>query len=496
MKTQQHRPANLLVILSDEHRKDAMGCMGHATVKTPWLDQLAARGTLFSNAYTPSPMCVPTRAALACGNYVHRIRHWDSATPYDGKTPSWMAHLRDRGVDVTSIGKLHFRSPLDDNGFTEELLPMHVTDGVGWAIGLLREQPPPYNEASELARDVGIGSSSYSDYDLDITAAAEQWLHDRASSDSPWATVVSLVSPHYPLTCPERHYTQYNPHDMPLPIGYGTNTTPQHTELQNLARFFAYDKHFDEQKTREAIAAYYGLTSFMDDCTGRVLTALQQSGQADNTVVIYISDHGEMLGDQGFWTKQLMYEQSAGIPMIVAGPGIPASQTISTGTSLLDIAATAIDVTGVQHTDHSKALPGISLRRLANEANDPDRTIFSEYHDGGSTTAMFMVRWQHWKYIHYAGQQPQLFNLQSDPNELTDLADHKTSHSSIQNALDEGERRLLDICDPQRVNRQCFADQQQRIEQLGGVQACKDAYVFNHTPTPREQTKRQNPTPG
>lgn len=128
------RDLNFLVIISDEHRKDAMGCAGHPIVKTPNLDALAARGTMFDAAYTPSPMCVPTRAALATGDWVHKTGHWDSATPYAGNPRSWMRQLRDAGKEVVSIGKLHFRSGHDDNGFTEEILPMHVVGGVGWAI--------------------------------------------------------------------------------------------------------------------------------------------------------------------------------------------------------------------------------------------------------------------------------------------------------------------------------------------------------------------------
>ena len=139
------RQKNLLIIISDGHRRDVMRCVGHPIIKTPNLDKLAARGAVFENAYTPSPMCVPTRASLACGDHVHEIGHWDSATPYDGKTRSWMRHLRNQGVDVVSIGKLHFRSGEDDNGFAEEILPMHVVGGVGWTIGLLREDPPDYD---------------------------------------------------------------------------------------------------------------------------------------------------------------------------------------------------------------------------------------------------------------------------------------------------------------------------------------------------------------
>jgi choline-sulfatase len=483
------KPANLLIFISDEHRKDAMGCVGHSLVKTPNLDALAARGTLFENAYTPSPICVPTRASIATGDHIHKTAHWDSAAPYCGTPRSWMQHLREQGVGVTSIGKLHFRSAEDDNGFVEEILPMHVVGGVGWVSALLRKDPPEYTSASELAADVGVGDSSYTDYDLAITDAAEQWLKAPQRKEAPWAAFVSLVSPHYPLTCPKKYYDMYDPALVDLPVAYDNSDPPEHSELKNIASFFDYEKYFDEQKMREAKAAYYGLTSFMDDCVGRVLTALNESGQAEDTVILYISDHGDMMGDQGFWTKQVMYEASVGVPMIAMGAGFPAGHRVKTGTTLLDIAATAVDVAGVSQDDASQALPGLSLRSIANAPDDLDRTIFSEYHDGGSTTGAFMVRWAHWKYVHYVDYAPQLFDLKHDPNELDNLPARKTNDTVVQNALREGEKRLRDICDPEDVNAQCFADQARRIEELGERDACINAYIFNHTPTPVEQEK-------
>ena len=475
------RDLNFLVIISDEHRKDAMGCAGHPIVKTPNLDTLAARGTMFNAAYTPSPMCVPTRAALATGDWVHKTGNWDSATPYAGNPRSWMRQLRDAGKDVVSIGKLHFRSGDDDNGFTEEILPMHVVGGVGWAIGLLRENPPPYDSAAELAEDVRVGASSYTDYDRAITEAAENWLAAPQRKQQPWAAFVSLVSPHYPLTCPEEWAALYDPAEMDMPVGQNSGAT-DHPELQNIRKFFHYDDYFDDQKTRKAKVAYYGLTSFMDDCVGRVLRALETSGQLDNTVVLYVSDHGDMMGDQGLWTKQVMYEASAGTPMIASGPGIPVGGRVETCTNLIDIAATARDVCGVPDDDTSAALPGKSLRQIANEPYDSGRTGFSEYHDGGSKTGTFMVRWEGWKYVHYVGQPPQLFDLANDPHELTNLATEDREDVAL--ALAEGQSRLHAICDPERVNAQAFRDQAKKIEELGGEDACKNAFVFNHTPTP------------
>ena len=472
---------NFLIIMSDEHRRDALGSMDHKFVKTPNLDKLAHQGTLFTNAYTPSPMCVPARAAVACGDYVHKTRYWDSATPYDAQKLSWMHSLREKGVETVSIGKLHFRSTEDDNGFTEEILPMHVVNEVGWAVGLLRHNPPVYDSAKELAQDVGYGDSSYTQYDLAITETAETWLKNKKNEDKPWAAFISLVSPHYPLTPPEEFYSLYDPAKVDLPIAYDPIQRPKHSEISNIAKFFNYDDYFDEQKMREAIAAYYGLCSFMDNCVGRILNALKQSGQINNTVILYVSDHGEMLGDHGLWTKQVMYEASAGVPMILSGPGVPQTKIVNTATTLLDIYQTAHDVCNVGYqSDVESNLPGESLLKLANQPSDPNRTVLSEYHDGGSTTGTFMIRWDKWKYVYYVDHLPQLFDLENDPDEIKDLSGD-TNHKTI---LQEAEKRLREICDPEKVNQQCFADQQKRIQEFGGEEACKNAFVFNHTPTP------------
>ena len=478
MERAAHRPPNFLVIISDEHRKDALGCAGHPLVHTPHLDRLAARGTRFTNAYTSSPMCVPTRAALACGDYVHRTGFWDSATPYDGSAATWMHRVRDAGHEMVSIGKLHFRSGEDDNGFSEEILPMHVVGGVGWMAALLREDPPAYDAAAELAADSGPGSSSYTDYDLAITAAATDWIAARRNAERPWAAFVSLVSPHFPLRAPQEFYNLYADADFDLE----PQQLPDHPEIRNLARFFDYERHFTAETRHAAMAGYFGLTSFLDDCVGEILATLEESGQAEDTVILYLSDHGELLGDKGMWTKQVMYEASAGIPMILAGPGVPDGIVRNTAASIVDVAATALDVM-LDTLDDSA--PGLSLRQLAQDPDDADRTVLCEYHDGGSTTGAFMVRWGDWKYVCYPGMPPQLFNLAEDPSEDHDLGSDVSQRAAAARA--EGAARLAAICDADAVNRQCFADQAARIEALGGIDVCRNAHLFNHTPTPAEQ---------
>ena len=355
--------------MSDEHRRDAMGCAGHPLVQTPHLDALAAAGTRFSRAYTASPMCVPTRAALACGTYVHQNRYWDSATAYDASQPSWMHMLRDAGYETTSIGKLHFKSGRHDNGFSEEILPMHIVGEKGWVVGLLREDPPPYDSAAELAAEIGEGDTSYSEYDRAITDAAVDWLHAPERKQKPFAGFISLVSPHYPLKAPEAFFNLYDPATLPLPA----DSIPDHEEIMAMADFFDYQRYFDEEKMRLAIAAYYGLVSFMDDCIGRILAALDAAGLTEDTLIIYTSDHGELLGDHGMWTKQVMYEASAGIPLIMRGKGIPTGKVTANGAHLLDLASTALTLAGV---DQPSDWPGQNLAAIANAAPDRSRTVF------------------------------------------------------------------------------------------------------------------------
>ncbi|SMF13260.1 choline-sulfatase [Tistlia consotensis] len=470
------KPRNLLVVMSDEHRRDALGCMGHPLVRTPALDRLATRGSLFTNAYTPSPICVPARAALATGRHIHDTGHWDSAAPYAGSPRSWMHALRDRGVETVSFGKLHFRSSGDDNGFSREILPMHVAGGIGWTVGLLRDEPPPFEAAAELAADVGPGESSYTRYDRAVADEAERWLRGRIRGREPWAAFVSFVAPHYPFRAPGPFLRLYSPEAVDRPVAEGER--PSHPELARLAAFWDYGRHFDARRAREARAAYYGLVSFMDDCVGRVLAALAASGADEDTLVLYLSDHGEMLGDHGFWTKSVMYEASAGVPLIAAGPGVPSGRRVATAASLLDVAATAARLCGAD--DFAAGLPGASLLDLAQAPDDPERTAFSEYHDGGSSTGAFLLRWDRWKYVHYAGLAPQLFDLSADPGERLDLAESTRGRHP---ALREGARRLQRICDPEAVSARAFADQRRRIGVFGGPLACR-ANAFNHTPAP------------
>ena len=333
-------PKNLLIIMSDQHNRRMLGCYGHDIVRTPSLDALAAGGTLFTNAYTPSPVCVPARAAFATGKYVHQIGTWDNAIAYDGSIPSWHHRLRDRGHQVVSIGKLHFRSNEDDNGFSDEQIGMHIIDGMGDLLGLVRDEDMPKRGGSyKMAKLAGPGESMYTTYDREIAARAQIWLREEAAKHTtkPWVLFVSFVCPHFPLTAPPEHFYRYWDQPLPLPKLYERRHDSLHTYLEDYRRSFAYDEFFETpEMVKRAQAGYFGLCSFLDDNVGKILTALAAAGLNDSTRIIYTSDHGDNLGARGLWGKSTMYEESVGVPLIAAGPGLPAGRRVSAPASLLD----------------------------------------------------------------------------------------------------------------------------------------------------------------
>lgn len=475
---------NMLFILSDEHTRDVTGCYGHPFIKTPHLDQLAERGTRFDAAYTNCPICVPARASLHTGTHVADNGCWDNAHPYDGGIRSWAHRLRAAGHYTMSIGKLHFRSDKDDNGFVDEVIPLHVVDGQGDLLGLIRApEPAARGGTADLAATAGPGESTYARYDRNIRDGAIHWLTHRAKKqDKPWCLFVSFVKPHFPLVAPQQFYDMYPLDSVPMPRLYGAEHAPTHPVLAALKRCMNYDDSFSPEKVRIALAAYYGMVSFLDDNIGQVLAALESNGLEGNTRVIYTSDHGDNLGNRRLWGKSVHYEEAAAVPLIIAGPGIPRGRGSPTPVTLVDVYPTIVQGVGLALDAAEQALPGRSLVDLAQQ-DQPERVAFGEYHAAGSITAMYMVRKGRWKYIHHVGYAPELFDLQVDPGETHDLAGDAAHSPTL--ALMEAELRR--IVDPEAVNARAFADQKAKIERHGGVQALIARGDFGYSPAPGQK---------
>jgi choline-sulfatase len=477
------KPANLVFILCDEHNRRVLGCQGHPMIRTPNLDRLATSGVRFTDAYTNSPICVPARAALATGRYVHNVRFWDNGIPYDGSVPSWGHRLKAAGHEVVSIGKLHYRSADDDNGFTEEIMPLHVVDGVGDPLGWLRDPLPERRAALRLANDAGRGDSSYQQYDDRITAAAVDWLKARAAAhpDKPWALFVSLVCPHFPLIARPEWYDLYPEEGVPRPALYDERE-PDHPYIAAIRQCQVYDRSFDEVKLRRALAAYFGLVSFVDDNVGKLIGALSSTGLADRTRVLYSADHGDNLGTRRLWGKSTMYEEAAGVPMILAGPEVPQGFVCREPVSLVDVFPTATECVGLQPHPDDRDLPGASLLDVVRGAASP-RAILSEYHATGAATGAFMIRKGPFKYVYYAGMPPQLFDLDADPQEARDLA-REAGYAGL---VADCERELRRIINPDAADALAKADQRARIETFGGREAILKRGSFGYSPAPGTQ---------
>ncbi|MDQ8034315.1 MAG: sulfatase-like hydrolase/transferase [Bordetella sp.] len=474
---------NVIVIMSDEHDPRIMGCAGHPFVKTPNLDALAARGTRFASAYTPSPICVPARAAFATGLRVHQTRHWDNAMPYVGDPRGWGHVLQREGIRVESIGKLHYRAEEDPAGFDREHIPMHVVGGHGMVWASIRD---PYvsspSDKRMLGERIGGGESPYTAYDREVTARAEAWLHDAGQhADAPFVLYVGLVAPHFPLVAPEEFFALYPLDGLPVPKLLPQAGYARHPWVQAYADFMDNEAQFKSPQERlQAFAAYYGLCSFLDHNVGRILAALRGAGLEDDTTVVYTSDHGDNLGTRGLWGKSTLYQESVSVPMIVAGPGVEAGVS-HTPVDLLDLFPTILQAAGIDPAPEMGERPGRSLLELAAEPGQPERVVFSEYHAAGSNTAGFMVRKGRWKFHYYVRFQPELFDLETDPEELVDLAGDPR-HADTVRAMEAELRR---ICDPEAIDALAKQDQRAMIERLGGAHIAATMGAGGATPVPQ-----------
>ncbi len=470
--------SNLLVIMSDEHQARAMGCAGHPFVQTPNLDMLAARGTRFSSAYTPSPICVPARASFATGLYPHQTRMWDNAMPYDGSIRSWGHALQDKGVTVESIGKLHYRAEQDSAGFDVEHIPMMVAGGVGMVWASVRKEDERILGPKRMLGDyIGPGSSKYTEYDTAVVSRTKEWINDHASDDQPWCLFVGLVAPHFPLVVPQEYFDLYPPESLPPVKLHPKDGHPRHPWVEKQNAFMDSEAKFaDEAERLAAMSAYYGLCSWLDHSIGQILGALDATGLLSNTTVVYTSDHGDNIGARGLWGKSNMYEESAAVPLIMAGPDVTAG-ICDTPVSLLDLSMTIASHFGafLQAADGVKDIPSV-----LKQPSDKERVVFSEYHAAGAVSGAFMLRKGRWKLIHYVGFSNELFDLENDPEEL----ENRATDPACAGILKELDAEIRKICDPGETDAQAFKDQAALINRHGGRKAALKIGAPGATPPP------------
>jgi len=472
------KSSNLVFIISDEHQARALSCAGHPIVKTPNIDALAERGTRFEAAYTPCPICVPARASLATGRYVHEIRYWDNATAYDGRVPGWGVRLQASNVRVESIGKLHYRNSEDSTGFEVQHQPMHIWKGIGQVWGAVRDPLPTRKDDIVRFDQVGAGYSKYNSYDQAVRDQAIAWLGQHARDDRPWMLFVGFVAPHFPLIAPQSYIDMYPPGAMPLPTLRQRHGYARHPWVDAQELFTPTDAEFgtDDDKRRRAVSAYYALCTMVDDHVGAICDVLDRTGLTETTNVIYTSDHGEALGQREHWGKSNLYNECTQVPLVMAGPGVSAGHICNTPVNLIDLAPTFLSTFSLS----DPTLRGRSLFDIAREPFDRNRAAFSEYHAFGSPSGAFMLRKGRWKYHEYVGFESELFDLDSDPDEAANLA-NDPSYSAYVAELRSDLRRIVD---PEAADRQAKSDQRALVESFGGREVAFRMGTEGATPAP------------
>lgn len=408
---------NVVLVMTDQHAARALGAAGDPAADTPALNNLAARGTRFESVYCPSPLCVPSRMAFLTGlePHVSGVFGNDDFLPSDMPT---VAHaLGASGYDCRLIGRMHFYGPDQLHGFAAR----PIGDiGPGWPgagapdIGPLTAARG--NRGDQVPKS-GVGETSYQAYDRAVTETGVETLGAlcaaRDAGGPPFLAMVSLFCPHPPyISLPEDHDAVADRVGLPRL----RRPASRHPALADWAEAGGVDQ-IDEAAGMRARRAYYGLVRMIDRFAGQIFDVVDGR---DDTVVIYVSDHGEALGERGLWWKSTFYEESATVPLIISGPGIPQGAVDKRVAGLTDLTATLLDWGG------AAPLPGQSGRSLLGGGDWTDRATSSYY--GGlmniRTGALRhrMLRRGALKLCAYDGYPPTLHDLERDPDELSDIA--------------------------------------------------------------------------
>jgi choline-sulfatase len=413
---------NILFLMSDEHRADVAGFAGDDVIRTPVLDELARTGAVFTNAYTPSPICIPGRQAMMAGQFP---RHCGCERFGEDLAPGYMTFARrlsQYGYRTACFGKLHHVGPDQMQGWqTRPVGDMHLDsryierqDGIESPRGV----PQKWSDAKEIQR-AGVGNSPYAVLDEYWTLGAEHWVrerylnafYDREDTTTPTLLKLSLLQPHYPYICQsEAQFGYYLNRVRPY-----VNETPfDHPFLGQ--RQLRIGADVTEREVRRATAAYYAMIETLDGHYGSLMEALRHVGQdLDDWVIVYTSDHGEMLGQHGIWEKQKFFEASARVPLIIRWPRRFTPRVVTENVNLCDLFATFCDLAGIPTPD---GLDSRSLVPLLEGRSDGwDNETVSQF--GGRN---LMIKRDALKYQWYGPDMPEvLFNLATDPDETRNV---------------------------------------------------------------------------
>lgn len=425
-----YRP-NILLIMADQLTPFLMGTYGHPVVKTPNLDRLADRGVRFDAAYSPCPLCAPARAALMTGKYISNNKVWDNAAPMSSDQPTIAHYLSNAGYDTVTSGKLHYVGPDQLHGFRKRLTTDIYPASFSWLPTAQREQENRCIDRRQHANgyrlpNVGVAKwTMFLGHDEETQFRALEYLNSmhtgrRGGSKEPFFLCVSFHCPHDPFRVTQDLWDLYEGAEIEIPH-YPANMEETYSAMDCWLNAYHGTDHIDI-KAPESLTAlrrsYYGLVTYIDQKVGKLIDALERLQLRDNTIVIFTSDHGDMLAEKNMVQKRSFYEFSSRVPMIMNFPDKwEAGKICSQPVSLIDLAPTIMQLAGI---DEWLPLDGLNILPCI-DGQETDRVAFSESHTNGVYEPCFMIRKGQHKYIHIRHEHGQLFDLEQDPGEWNNL---------------------------------------------------------------------------
>ncbi|HVB28575.1 MAG TPA: sulfatase-like hydrolase/transferase [Terriglobia bacterium] len=453
---------NILLILSDEHNASVTGCYGNSTILTPYLDELASRSVLFENCYTNSPLCAPSRLSITSGKYCSRVGAWsNNCWLPSNEYPSIARVVKTQGYEPYLIGKMHYDATRN-YGFTE-VGRFWTNESTKRGTGSRRRIDDTSVDTSNWysrASNFHPGETSRTlDHDRRVRDGACHFLANRKSTDKPFFLITGFLAPHFPLTVPEKFHAPYRGRIGPprLPLGH---VDMQPLNYQQLRHGFGNVKT-DPGMVIKGRELYYGLTQWCDHNVGQVLEALKKSPAADNTVVIYSSDHGENMGEHALWWKNCMFDTATRIPLMISWPGRWKQGDRRIGAcSLLDVVQTIAGVAGAtppEDWNGDSLVPWLDDKKHAWK----DLAV-SEYFAHNISSGYVMLRRGKYKYVYHTRPTPdfpnqrELYDLEADPDEFINLV-----------SLPEQQKRMAEFHalmvkeigeDPEKTEQRCRSD--------------------------------------
>jgi choline-sulfatase len=452
---------NILLIMSDEHDSAVMGCSGDSLVETPHLDSLAAGGIRFENCYCNSPLCAPSRQSFTAGKYISRCGAWGNQSMIeDDDIPSFIRALNAAGYESFLCGKQHY-----DRDRRYGFIDLIPEANQSLQSGLQKWREPGRFEATQAVhwnkryKKVQPGEHSIPlDLDRTVTSTARGFLAGRPADSRPFFLMAGYLSPHFPLIAPQNFAQRFKDRVPPPKVSAGLleKLPRNYQHLRTAFGIVEAPKH-EVQTAREM---YWALVSWFDQELGRLLTALQQSVHAENTIVIYTSDHGENKGDHGLWWKSCLYDHAARIPLIVNWPARwRGGQRRTEVCSLVDLSRTLAELGGAE-VSPGWGWNGSSLLPVLDGISDGWKDMaLSEYYGGFVASGITMYRQGPWKYVYHAScgegydAQRELYDLSRDPGELENHAGNSACAEIMTELHAEMVAELGE--DPETINERC-----------------------------------------